>query len=87
MSITWRSPTPRITYVIRLDGNFGNQVSLVVQWALLEAEEDNLKLMRRWQHQEPVADNTYKELVLAKSRAVDKLSREISAVIELALEK
>ena len=71
--------------VIRFDGNLGNQVSLVVQWALLEAEEDELKLMRRSEYQEPAADNTFKGLVLAKSRAVEKLSREIAAAIKMAL--
>lgn len=73
--------------VIRLDGNLGDQVTLVVQWALLEAGEDDLKLMRRWQYQETVADDTYKELVLAKSRTVEKLSRDIAASIKTALGK
>jgi uncharacterized lipoprotein YmbA len=71
--------------VIRLDGNLGDQVTLVVQWALLETEEDDLKLMRRSQYQEPAADNTYKALVLAKSRTVEKLSRDMAAAIKKAL--
>ncbi|MEJ2284980.1 MAG: PqiC family protein [Desulfobacterales bacterium] len=71
--------------VIRLDGNLADQATLVAQWALLEGEEDNLKLIRRSQYQEPAADNTYKALVLAKSRAVEKLSREIAADIKKAL--
>jgi uncharacterized lipoprotein YmbA len=71
--------------VIRLDGNLGDQVTLVAQWALLEAEEDDLKLMRRSEYQEPAADNTYKALVLAKSRTVEKLSRDIAAAIKKAL--
>ena len=71
--------------VIRLDGNLGDQVTLVAQWALLEAEEDNLKLMRRSQYQEPAVDNTYKGLVLAKSRAIEKLSRDIAAAIKKTL--
>jgi uncharacterized lipoprotein YmbA len=73
--------------MIRLDGNLGDQVTLVAQWALLEAEEDDLKLMRRWQYQEAAADNTYKGLVLAKSRAVEKLSRDIAAAVKKALVK
>jgi uncharacterized lipoprotein YmbA len=71
--------------VLRLDGNLGDQVTLVAQWALLEGEEDDLKLMRRSEYQEPAADKTYKELVLAQSRAVDKLSRDIAAAIKKAL--
>ena len=38
--------------VLCLDGNLGDQVTLVAQWALLEAEEDDLKLMRRSEYQE-----------------------------------
>jgi uncharacterized lipoprotein YmbA len=68
--------------VLRLDGNLGGQAALVVQWALLEAEEDELILMRRSKYQEPAADNTYKGLVLAKSRTVEKLSRDIAAAVK-----
>ena len=71
--------------VLRLDGNLGGQVALVAQWALLEAEEDDLILMRRSQYQERAADNTYKGLVLAKSRTVEKLSRDIAAAVKKAL--
>ncbi len=71
--------------VIRLDGNLGDQVTLIAQWALLGYEEDDLKLMRRSEYQEPAADKTYKELVLAQSRTVDKLSRDIAAAIKKTL--
>jgi hypothetical protein len=71
--------------VIRLDGNLGDQVTLVAQWALLEAEEDDLILMRRSEYQEPAADNTYKGLVLAKSRTIEKLSRDMVGAIKGAL--
>ena len=71
--------------VLRLDGNLGDQVTLVVQWALLEAEEDELKLMRRTEYQEQTADNTYKGLVLAKSRTIEKLSRDIADAIKKTL--
>ena len=73
--------------VLRLDGNLGGQATLVTQWALLETEEDELILMRRSEYQEPVADNTYKGLVLAKSRTVEKLSRDIAAAIKKVLAK
>ena len=73
--------------VLRLDGNLGGQAALISQWALLEAEEDELILMRRSEYQEPAADNTYKGLVLAKSRTVEKLSRDIAAAIKKTLEK
>ena len=73
--------------VLRLDGNLGDQVTLVAQWALLEAEEDELKLMRRSEYQEPAADNTYKGLILAQSRTVERLSRDMAAAIVKALAK
>ena len=71
--------------VLRLDGNLGDQVTLIVQWALLEAEEDDLKLMRRSEYQEPATDNTYKGLVLAQSRNVEKLSRDMAEAIRNTL--
>jgi len=71
--------------VLRLDGNLGDQVRMVVQWALLEGEEDDLKLMRRSEYQEEVTDETYKGLVLAKSRTIEKLSRDMADAIKEAL--
>jgi hypothetical protein len=73
--------------VLRLDGNLGTQVTLIAQWALLEAEEDDLKLMRRSEYREPAPDKTYKGLVLAQSRTIEKLSRDIAAAIVKALAK
>jgi hypothetical protein len=60
-------------------------VTLVTQWALLEAEEDDLIRIRRSEYQEQAADNTYKELVLAKSRAIEQLCRDMAVVIRKAL--
>jgi len=71
--------------VLRLDGNLGGQAALLVQWALLEAGEDELILMRRSEYQEPAADNTYKGLVLAKSRTIEKLSQDIASAVKRAL--
>ena len=73
--------------MLRLDGNLGNQVTLVAQWALLEAEEGELTLMRRSEYKEPAADNTYKGLVLAKSRMAEELSRDIAVAVKRALAK
>ena len=73
--------------VIRLDGNLGDQVTLVAQWALLEGEEDDLKLVRQSEYHEPAADKTYKALVLAQSRTVEKLSRDIADAIKKTLSK
>jgi len=73
--------------VLRLDGNLGGQVALISQWALLQAEEDVLILMRRSEYQELAADTTYKGLVLAKSRTIETLSRNIAAAIKKALKQ
>ena len=71
--------------VLRLDGNLGGQATLISQWALLAAEEDELIVMRRSKYQESAADNTYKELVLAKSRTIEKLSQDIASAVKRAL--
>jgi uncharacterized lipoprotein YmbA len=68
-----------------LDGNLGDQVTVVAQWALLEAEEGDLKLMRRSEYQEQAVDNTYKELVLAKSRTIERLSQDIAVAVKREL--
>jgi uncharacterized lipoprotein YmbA len=73
--------------VLRLDGNLGGQVVLISQWALLETEQDNLILMRRAEYQEPAADNTYKGLVLANSRTIERLSRDMAAAIKKNLKQ
>ena len=71
--------------VLRLDGNLGGQVTLIAQWALLEIEEDDLVLMRRDMYQEKAAGPTVRDLVLAKSRTIDQLSRDISEGVKQAL--
>ena len=71
--------------VLRLDGNLGDQVTLVAQWALLEAEEDELIRMRRSEYQEQAVDNTYRELVLAKSRTLEKFCRDMAAAVKKEL--
>ncbi len=71
--------------MLRLDGNLGDQVTLVAQWALLAAEEDDLIVMRRSEYQASAADNTYKELVMAKSRTIEKLSQDIAVAVKREL--
>jgi uncharacterized lipoprotein YmbA len=73
--------------VLRLDGNLGGQVTLVAQWAFLRDEGDELILMQRLEYQESAADNTYRELVLAQSRTVEKFSRDIAAAIKTTLKQ
>jgi len=71
--------------VLRLDGNLGDEVTLVAQWALIEAEEDNLMVMRRSEYQASTADNTYKGLVIATSRTIQQLCRDMAVSIRKAM--
>ena len=41
--------------------------------------------MQRSQYQEAATDETYKGLVLAKSRTIEKLSRDMAAAIKKAM--
>jgi hypothetical protein len=43
--------------------------------------------MRRSEYQETAADNTYKGLILAKSRTIERLSRDMAAAIKKTLAK
>jgi uncharacterized lipoprotein YmbA len=71
--------------VIRLDGQLGHQATLIARWSILGHEEDDLIRLQRSEYQETVEDNTYKGLVLAQSRAVEKLSRDIADAIKKTL--
>ena len=71
--------------VLRLDGNLADEVTLVAQWAFLEAEEDELILLHRSEYQEQATDGTVKALVLAQSRVINQLSREIAVEVRQAL--
>jgi hypothetical protein len=41
--------------------------------------------MRRSEYQEQAVDNTYKELVLAKSRTIERLSQDIAVAVKREL--
>jgi uncharacterized lipoprotein YmbA len=71
--------------VMRLDGRLGAQVVLVARWAIFGTDEDDLILLRKSKYQLTVSEDTYKGLVLAKSRAVEKLSQDIAQAIKKTL--
>jgi uncharacterized lipoprotein YmbA len=93
--------------VIRLDGKLDDHVTLIARWAIFGRDQDDLIVLRKFEHQEkivdkpakrkpaPVAPGTaqsmprenYKGLVLAQSRAVEKLSRDIAAAVKRTLAK
>jgi hypothetical protein len=41
--------------------------------------------MRRAEYHEPAVDNTYKGLVLAQSRTIEKLCHDVAAAVKKAL--
>ena len=68
--------------VLRLDGDLGKDIKLITRWAILGKERDELLVVRRSTYTESTKDNTHKTLVLAKSRALEKLSEEIATAIK-----
>ena len=73
--------------VIRLDGKLGDQVTLTARWAIFGEDQDDLIVLRKFEHQEKTEDDTYKGLVIAQSRTVEKLSQDIAAAIKEILKK
>jgi uncharacterized lipoprotein YmbA len=71
--------------VMRLDGKLGGRVTLIARWAILGPHENDLILLQRSEYQETAEDRTYKGLVLAQSRAVENLSRDIAAAMKNTL--
>jgi uncharacterized lipoprotein YmbA len=71
--------------VLRLDGKLGDRVMLMARWMIFGAEEDDLIVLRKSEYQEKTEDGSYKGLVLAQSRAVEKLSRDIAAAMKKTL--
>jgi uncharacterized lipoprotein YmbA len=68
--------------VIRFDGMLGKDITLIARWAIFGKEREELLSIRRSVYTEPAGENTYKILVLAKSRAIEKLSKDIAAAIK-----
>jgi len=73
----------RITMdVIRFDGSLGGDVSLIVRWAILEGKERKVVFARKSTITEPSGVQGYEAMVVANSRALEKLSREIAETIK-----
>ncbi len=73
----------RITMdVVRFDGSLGGDVSLIARWAILEGKERKTVFARKSTIIEPSGAQGYEALVAAKSRGLEKLSREIAEAIK-----
>ncbi len=67
--------------VVQFDGALGGDVVLIAKWGLFEHEGKKLLLGKRSSFKEPTGGATYEALVVAESRAVAALSREIAEAI------
>lgn len=68
--------------VIRFDGILGKDITLIARWAIFGKERDELLSIRRSVYTEPAGENNYQTFIRAKSRAVEKLSKDIAAAIK-----
>ena len=68
--------------VIRFDGMMGKDITLIARWAIFGKERDELLSIRRSVYTEPAGENNYQTFIQAKSRAIEKLSRDIAAAIK-----
>ena len=67
--------------VKQFDGNLGGQVVLDVDWMIITQENKEHAVIRKSVIRETVDSHDYESLRSAKSRAVEKLSREIADVL------
>ena len=68
--------------VVRFDGTLGGDVVLTVKWGLFKEQGKKLLVAKRSSYKEPTGAATYEALVVAHSRAVAALSREIAEAIK-----
>ena len=66
--------------VLQFDGSFGGDAILIVRWSIYD-RDGKQRVIRRSTYTAPVAGSNYQELVKAKNKLVDQLSREIAAAL------
>lgn len=71
--------------VLRLDGKIGDQVTLTAQWGIFKADKEEMIFLRKSEYQEKAEGDTYSGIVIAQSRLVETLSREIAAAVQKVL--
>ena len=81
----WRG-MPSIQYqikldLIRFDGEQDGHALLDARWMILSGKEKEILLMRRSAFREPIVSKTYEAIVVAQSRLIEKLSRDIAAAL------
>jgi uncharacterized lipoprotein YmbA len=85
----WNSVIPVryqvVIEVIELDCRLDSDVTLLIQWSILDAQEKKVLLTRRSEYRKPVGTGDYPGVVQAMSVIYDALSREIAqALTDLA---
>jgi uncharacterized lipoprotein YmbA len=87
----WKSQAPADYQVrimlIRFDGEPGGQAVLKARWSVEASGQQQPVFDRVTSIAEPVDSRTYEDLVMAQNKALEKLSREIAAVIKQASER
>lgn len=68
--------------IMRLDGKMNDQATLTARWAIFGPDDGELIHLRKSEYREAVNGDSYKDLVLAYSRAVEKLCRDIAEVLK-----
>ena len=68
--------------VISFDGKLGESASLTARWTLFGKGGDEILAQRRSTFVESTGEQGYEALVIAESRALESLSREIASAIQ-----
>ena len=81
----WRLSLP-IDYqiqldILRCDGVLGQEVQLVARWSVFHGRDKKLLVTNRSDIREPARDQSYASFVAAQSKALERLSREISQAL------
>jgi uncharacterized lipoprotein YmbA len=82
----WRKSIP-VQYqividVTRFDGELGKSASLITRWTVFSARTKKVLFMQKSRINEASGAPTYKAMVVAQSRALAQLSREIADAIK-----
>ena len=60
----------------------GKDITLIARWAIFGKERDELLSIRRSVYTESAGENNYQTFIQAKSRAIEKLSKDIAVAIK-----
>ncbi|MEA2084310.1 MAG: PqiC family protein [Thermodesulfobacteriota bacterium] len=67
--------------VLRLEGSLGGDVFLKTRWAIFSDNGKKIHIVKTSQIRESTSDRTYTALVAGESRALERLSSEISVAL------